>query len=53
MAGASVGDAITKTISSRIAGGWNKEPARVRSRSFHIVSSCVAKMYCLGDGRYL
>jgi hypothetical protein len=53
-AGASVGDAIIKTISSRIAGGrkeLNKEPSRVRLHNY-VVFLSQTRMYCLGNCRY-
>ena len=53
-AGASVGDAIIKTISSRIAGGrkeLNKEPSRVLLH-IYVVSLSQIHVYCLGDCRY-
>jgi hypothetical protein len=52
--GASVGDAIIKTISSRIAGGrkeLNKEPSRVRLNN-DVVSLSQTHVYCVGNCRY-
>jgi hypothetical protein len=56
-AGASVGDAIIKTISSRIAGGrkeLNKEPSRVRSHSHTpLFPNSFVLNFALTDGMFV